>query len=340
MANFGGAIKLTGADEYRRALSQITQNLKVVSSEMKAVASSADKEDSSMESLRNKSTQLSTTLERQRTALTMLKSVLSGMQGEYAKMGNSHAQLVEKYENEKAKLTQLEQTLGKSSQEYKNQEKVVDELGLEVEKSAKAYDQQGKAINDMRIKTANAETTMNQTAKSLDELGNEAQEAGKKAEKSGEGFTVMKGILANLGTQAIQSVLAGIKKLGSAIVGIGKQAVDGFSEMEQLKGGVEKLFGESADTVMKNAENAFATAGLSANEYMETVTGFSASLISSLGGDTEKAVALADTAIKDMSDNANVFGSDMGSIQHAYQGFAKQNYTMLDNLNTMGAFAI
>ena len=92
--------------------------------------------------------------------------------------------------------------------------------------------------------------------------------------------------------------------------------------------------------VLTNANNAYKTAGLSANEYMETVTSFSASLIQSLGGDTQKAATLADQAIIDMSDNANKMGTDMTMIQNAYQGFAKQNYTMLDNLNTLGALVV
>lgn len=124
-----------------------------------------------------------------------------------------------------------------------------------------------------------------------------------------------------------------------AALGIGKMAMDGvkaaFSEgaaLQQSLGGVETLFKDNADTVIKNAQNAYKTAGLSANEYMESVTSFSASLLQSLGGDTEKAASVADMALTDMSDNANKFGTDMSSIQTAYQGFAKQNYTMLDNL--------
>jgi phage-related protein len=114
---------------------------------------------------------------------------------------------------------------------------------------------------------------------------------------------------------------------------LGKAALDAFAQFEQLEGGVQKIFGDEASKqVMKNAERAYKTAGMSANEYMEQVTSFSASLIQSLDGDTVKAAKVADMAIQDMSDNANVFGSDMTSIQNAYQGFAKQNYTMLDNL--------
>lgn len=116
---------------------------------------------------------------------------------------------------------------------------------------------------------------------------------------------------------------------------VGKIIKSSFSEgaaLEQSLGGVETLFKKHADTVKKNAQEAYRTAGLSANEYMENVTSFSASLLSSLSGDTKQAAKVADMAMIDMSDNANKFGTDMQSIQNAYQGFAKQNYTMLDNL--------
>lgn len=117
------------------------------------------------------------------------------------------------------------------------------------------------------------------------------------------------------------------------LVKLGKAALDAYAQFEQLEGGVNKIFGdEAAQQVMKNAERAYQTAGISANKYMEQVTSFSASLIQSLDGDTVKAAEVADMAIQDMADNANTFGTSMDSIQNAYQGFAKQNYTMLDNL--------
>ena len=162
----------------------------------------------------------------------------------------------------------------------------------------------------------------------------------KDAEKEASGFgskfkntlvstgKVMTGIFETVGkVAAATSTIA-----GGAVIKIGKQALDAYANFEQLVGGVETLFGNSADIVRKNADMAFKSSGLSANEYMETVTSFSASLLQSLGGDTEKAAAIADQAIIDMSDNANKMGSDISSIQNAYQGFAKQNYTMLDNL--------
>ena len=121
---------------------------------------------------------------------------------------------------------------------------------------------------------------------------------------------------------------AAVAAAGTAIVAIGKQAVEQYAEYEQLVGGVETLFKTSSDKVMEYAENAYKTAGLSANEYMNTVTSFSASLLQSLGGDTEAAAEYADMAITDMSDNANKMGTSMEMIQNAYQGFAKQNYTI------------
>lgn len=167
---------------------------------------------------------------------------------------------------------------------------------------------------------------------------------------------------------AVSKIGAEIGKVGTAAVGLAatgvaaltKSAVEAYADYEQLVGGVETLFGAGGqslqeyaaaigttasgaedaygklmtaqNTVLRNAGEAFKTAGLSANEYMETVTSFSAALISSVGGDTLAAANMADQAIRDMSDNANKMGTDMGAIQAAYQGFAKQNYTMLDNL--------
>lgn len=126
--------------------------------------------------------------------------------------------------------------------------------------------------------------------------------------------------------------VAAVTAAGTAVAAIGKQSIEQYAEYEQLVGGVETLFKQSADVVQQYAANAYKTAGMSANEYMETVTSFSASLLQSLGGDTAAAAEKANLAITDMSDNANKMGTSMEMIQNAYQGFAKQNYTMLDNL--------
>lgn len=137
---------------------------------------------------------------------------------------------------------------------------------------------------------------------------------------------------------ALKKTVAGLA-IGKTITDTIKKSVEEGAALQQSMGGIETMFKDNADKVMKYASDAYKTAGMSANEYMETVTGFSASLLQSLGGDTGKAADIANMALTDMSDNANKFGTDMGAIQNAYQGFAKQNYTMLDNLNTMGSLA-
>lgn len=128
----------------------------------------------------------------------------------------------------------------------------------------------------------------------------------------------------------------GLVKLASAAFNAVKNnigtVISEGAKLQQSLGGVETLFKSSAGKVKKYANDAFKTAGLSANDYMENVTSFSASLISSMGGDTAKAADVANMAMIDMSDNANKMGTSIGDIQNAYQGFAKQNYTMLDNL--------
>ena len=332
MAGFGGSVKLTGESEYRKALSQITQSLRVVSSEMKSVSSAYSTNDADTKALANQSKQLSTALNQQKTALQSLKTQLTSMEAEYKKTETTHKALVAEYDKEKAKLAEIGKTLGTSSTEYKNQQKVVADLESEVQKSSKTLDAQTKAMNNMRIQTANAETTVNNTAKALDSLGKETEDASDAAKKAEDGFTVFKGVLANLASQAISKAIEGVKRLGTAVVEVGKSAVQSQADYEQLTGGVETLFKNSAKEVMKYADVAYKTAGLSANEYMETVTSFSASLLQGLGGDTAKAAKIADMAIIDMSDNANKMGTSMEMIQNAYQGFAKQNFTMLDNL--------
>ena len=132
------------------------------------------------------------------------------------------------------------------------------------------------------------------------------------------------------------SVSRGAAMIGAALVttavGLGTLAIKSFAQYEQLAGGVETLYKNSSKEVMAYASNAYKTAGMSANKYMETVTSFSASLLQSLDGDTKKSAEYANRAVTDMSDNANKMGTSIESIQMAYQGFAKQNYTMLDNL--------
>lgn len=334
MAGFGGAVKLTGESEYKKALAQITQSLKEVSSEMSLVSSQYDKNDKSLEATSSKTEVLNKKLEEQQKKITILKDQYASMLKQYQEQTTKHDDLVKSYEDEKQKLETIGKELGTTSKEYEEQEKVVNGLKKEVDQSTKAQEANEKSLSDMRIQLNNAERDANNTSKEIDKLGDTTEESGKKAKEAGEGgYTVFKNVIANLTTKVITGAIEGLKNLGSAFIDLGKQAVSGFADMEQLSGGVEKLFGdEDAKTVIANAQKAFGTAGMTANEYMETVTNFSASLIAGLDGDTAKATQIADMAIQDMADNANVFGTSIESIQSAYQGFAKGNYTMLDNL--------
>lgn len=192
------------------------------------------------------------------------------------------------------------------------------------------YSENSSEVQRWQQALNNATTDVNRTKKQLNDLETGVEDVGDAMDGAGQKTSVFGDVLkANLLGGAIVS---GIKAVASVIKSLISGAIKGYGKAEQLVGGVETLFGSSADTVIKNAENAYKTAGLSANAYMETVTSFSASLLKSMGNDTEAASKKADQALTDMSDNANKMGSDMQSIQNAYQGFSKQNYTMLDNL--------
>ena len=295
MAGFGGSIKLTGESEYKKALKEITNNLTVLSSELKVVSSQYDRNDTSTQNLAQQNEVLNRKLDEQNKKLAEAKKMLQ----EAEQAEDSNTQTIQKWQNE----------VNKAQAE-------VNSTTRAIEKNSQQIEENEKALNDN---------------------SNELEDFTENEEKAGQGAIKLGDLIkANLISEAI---IGGLKKLGSAMVNIagkfidiGKQAISSYADYEQLIGGVETLFKDSAGTVENYANTAFKTAGLSANQYMETVTSFSASLLQSLGQDTEASAKYADMAIIDMSDNANKMGTSMESIQNAYQGFAKQNYTMLDNL--------
>lgn len=325
MAGFGGTVKLTGESEYQRALKNITQSLKEQASEMKVLATQYDKNDKSSQAMASKSEALNQKLQIQSDKLSILKARYNEVNAIYGKNSQAQKELTDQLTKEKAKLDEIGSTLGKTSKEYLDQQKVVSQL-------ENKQDSYNKAVSEAKIQMNQAQAEVNKTTKEIDNLGKELDDTEKSTKNAGDGFTVFKSILANLGTQAINSAINGLKSLGVALINVGKQAISSYADYEQLVGGVETLFKKSAPVVEKYANEAYKTAGISANQYMEQVTSFSASLIQSLGGDTQKAAEYGNRAIIDMSDNANKMGTSMEMIQNAYQGFAKQNYTMLDNL--------
>ena len=199
----------------------------------------------------------------------------------------------------------------------------IDTLRKALQNAAASFGENDRRTQNWQIQLNNAEAALNDMNRELGENEKAIKEGGKAAEESGSKFEGFGKVLKTVGV-ALGAVAVAVK--------LGKEVIAAYADYEQLVGGVDTLFKDSSQEIQRYAANAYKTAGLSANEYMETVTGFSASLIQSLGGDTEKAAKYADMAITDMSDNANKMGTDMSSIQNAYQGFAKQNYTMLDNL--------
>lgn len=187
-----------------------------------------------------------------------------------------------------------------------------------------------QALNEATATLNKMQSELRNASSGVEELGDDMREGSENALSFGD--VLKANVASDFIVSGIKAMASAIKEAAAALVDLGKQSIMGFAEQEQLIGGVDTLFKESSAQVQQYANDAYKTAGLSANQYMETVTSFSASLLQSLGGDTAAAAQKADQAITDMSDNANKMGTDMASIQNAYQGFAKQNYTMLDNL--------
>lgn len=233
----------------------------------------------------------------------------------------------------------LRNKINSLGEQYESASKEVDDLTKQFNRSVQETGETSKETQELAAKLAEAEKEagslkkeMDRLGKSMDDAGDDAEDAG---EKSGGFLSKLKNGLSQLSpvASAVVKGLAAVTAAAAAVfTSVAKQSIVDYSDYEQLVGGVETLFKSSSDKVIAYANNAYKTAGLSANDYMETVTSFSASLLQGLGGDTEAASVIADQAITDMSDNANKMGTDMEMIQNAYQGFAKQNYTMLDNL--------
>ena len=304
--------------DLKASMQEAGRAIRLANSAFKEGTSGMDKWANSADGLSKKTSQLSTVLTAQKRQLSALEHEYSNVAQEQGKDSKAAQELAIRINNQKAAINKTQSELNKYEGELKDCENGTGRFSKELDKS-------------------------NQSAKN-----------------AGEGFTVLKGALASLVASGVRAAINGARRLGEEVVDIGKQSIEAYANYEQLVGGVETLFGaggksleeyaksvgkttkeaekdynnlmKAQSAVMDNADKAYKTAGMSANTYMETVTSFSASLLQGLGGDTQKAAKVADKAIIDMSDNANKMGTDMTLIQNAYQGFAKQNYTMLDNL--------
>ena len=280
-SSFGGAVKLTGESEYRKALRDITSNLREVSSELKLTNTQFASGDKTVKETKTAYTNMNNTVQQQKEKINTLRTALVEAEKQYGSNNEKVKNFKTQLNNAENQLIQMENATNKSNKELKNMKSGFDDAG------------QG-ALKFGDLLKAN--------------------------------------VLGDFITSGLKTVAGAVKQLGSVFLTVGKEALDSYADYEQLVGGVETLFKDSSGIVENYANNAYKTAGLSANDYMETVTSFSASLLQSLDGDTAKVAEVSNMAVTDMADNANKMGTDMSSIQNAYQGFAKQNYTMLDNL--------
>ena len=378
--SFGGSVKLTGESEYQKALRGITDNLKVINSEMKIVTSQYDINDNSIERLNATTDIFNKKIGEQESKINILRLALAEAKREtgdnsdttkkwQVQLNEAEAELnsltralqeqqerfidpseakyqkalggitdqlrlldsemrlvtsqYDKNDNSADRLTATTEVLNKKITAQQDKIKVLQEA---LEKSKKETGENSDTTRKWQIQLNNAEAELNDLNKELKDQQGNLDKSGDKALKLGD---IIK---ANLISDGIIAGVKGLGKaigaLGSAFINVGKQAVQSYAQYEQLVGGVDTLFGESSAKVQEYANNAFKTSGMSANEYMETVTSFSASLIQSLDGDTAQASEVANRAIIDMSDNANKMGTDISMLQNAYQGFAKQNYTI------------
>lgn len=260
----GGTIKLKGESEYRRALSQITQNLREVSSEMKVVTSTYDKNDTSTEALTAKSDVLNKRLEEQKSKLKLVSDQYKTYQDAVKQSADEHAQLGEKLESEKGKLASIEAQVGKNSQEYKEQEKVVNELQKQYDESTAAQDKNKKSLSQLAVQMNNAQADVNKTTKEIDNLGKESDDSAKQVDnlskkmgdadgtskKLGDGFTVLKGTMANLASQAISKIVDGFKGLVSGAVDYQKSMEYYTTSFTVMTGSADK----AGETVKKLAD--------------------------------------------------------------------------------------
>lgn len=260
----GGTIKLQGESEYRRALSQITQNLREVSSEMKVVTSTYDKNDTSTDALTAKSDVLNKRLEEQKSKLKLVSDQYKAYQDAVKQSAAEHAQLGEKLENAKEKLASIEAQCGKNSKEYEDQKKAVDDLQKQYDESTKAQDNNKKSLSQLAVQMNNAQADVIKTIKEIDNLGKESDDSAKQVDdlskkmgdadgaskKLNDGFTVLKGTMANLASQAISKVVDGFKSLVGGAVDYQKSMEYYTTSFTVMTGSADK----ASETVKKLAD--------------------------------------------------------------------------------------
>lgn len=260
----GGTIKLQGESEYRRALQQITQNLREVSSEMKIVTSTYEKNDTSTDALTAKSDVLNKRLEEQKSKLKLVSDQYKQYQNAVKQSADEHTQLGEKLENAKGKLASIEAQSGKNTKEYEEQKKAVDDLQKQYDESSTAQDKNKKSLSQLAVQMNNAKADVIKTTKEIDNLGKESDGSAKQVDdlskKMGDadgasknlndGFTVLKGTMANLASQAISKIVDGFKELVGGAVDYQKSMEYYTTSFTVMTGSADK----ASETVKKLAD--------------------------------------------------------------------------------------
>jgi TP901 family phage tail tape measure protein len=300
MAGFGGAVKLTGESEYRKALKNITQNLKEVSSEMKLVSAQYGKNDTSTQALTAKSDALNKKLDVQKEKVALLKKQYADMAKQYDENATKNSNLASKYADEKSKLTNLEKTLGTTSKEYQEQAKVVDDLSKELDKSRNAQDANARTLSNLRIQLNNAETDVAKTSKEVDNLAKEMEEgarasddlsngveqAGESANSANGGFTVFKGALADIVANVISSAVSKMKELVANTIEVGASFESSMANVQAISGATDDDLKLLTDTAKKFGSTTKFSASESADAlgYMALAGWDAKTSASALGG--------------------------------------------------------
>lgn len=331
----GGTIKLQGESEYRRALQQITQNLREVSSEMKIVTSTYDKNDTSTEALTAKSGVLNNRLEEQKAKLKLVSDQYKQYQDAVKESVNEHIQLGEKLEDAKGKLASIEAQSGKNTKEYEEQKKAVDDLQKQYDESSTAQDKNKKSLSQLAVQMNNAKADVIKTTKEIDNLGKESDGSAKQVDnlskKMGDadgasknlndGFTVLKGTMANLASQAISKVVEGFKGLVSGAVDYQKSMEYYTTSFTVMTGSADK----ASETVKKLADIGAAT------PFDMPQLADATSLLMNFGFNADDAV----DSMMMLGDISQGSADKLGSIARAYGKMNSAQKVSLEDINMM-----
>lgn len=342
--------------EFERSIASALENMqklsKAFSSASSGQAGYSQSIDNATKSNEKSAESLSTLSDRLR-GLSKIGTPLDGLFSAAAKVADSFNNMRDKIEKVRHPIETMRSAVSSVADKFKyagttmwdwqakldSAKKKVDALTQSYNESAKETGENSEETKRLAESLAETMRELKKAQNDLDGYKEQVEETGEEEEEAEEKTHKFADALKNVGSKAVSAV-AGLAKMsaaalaaaGAAVGKLAKDALDAYGSYEQLKGGVETLFGADAQKVLNNSERAFKTAGMSMNEYMETSIQSAAALINSLDGDTAKAADLMDISITDMADNVNKMGTTMEAVQNAYRGFSRGNFTMLDNL--------